>query len=939
MSQHIEKIKNIQKNVEQIRNICILAHVDHGKTTLADYLIANNGIISTRNAGPMRYLDNRPDEQERKITMKASNITLYYKSASESEYLINLIDSPGHVDFSSETSAAVRLADGAIVVVDVVEGVCAQTRTILQQAYNENLKPILFLNKIDRLILERNMTSGEAEEHIRRVVEQVNAVMGNIFATFVLSNEGTSDNQESALETADDSKLYFNPVEGNVIFGSAQDGWGFSLGTFANMFSAKLDIPIKELTEFMWGDFFYNSKHKRCDKGAYSKGKSTLFVQMILDNIWSLYKNVVTGEFDKIPAFCEKLRLRYRVPKSAATNRKTILKAMCMEWLSLDKAMLEKIVTHVTSPSSMYETKLRKLLDIKLDSPKPEIKFADDDAAKVIVFIAKMVPITFRELQLCDRSIVNEGDDFFEAQDQVLIAFARVYSGVISAGSTVHLVKSGYNPKLKNLDEVEEVTIKRVFLMMGRHFEALEEAHAGMIIGIWGVHKHVVKTGTLSSSYDCPPFSALEILAPPVLRVAVEATNTNDMPKLVKGLRLLNQVDSCVQVLIQDTGEHVLAVLGEVHLEKCIRDLKDSYAKIEINVSKPIVQFRETIMLDPMGKIKNPIELLKDDEKSVTILTRNNTCTIKMVAIPLSPEVVKILEKNNTFVKAFIEKLENNSGPIQLNSELKEMQELIKEEFQSTTNGVITDSDIWSMGPKKMSSCMLVNKSQYKHLNFWATGESLETAGPFDRSIINGFQAAVQAGPLCAEPMHGVCFVMLEFKVEDSEEQAESSLSGIIITAVKEACKLAFQKQPQRLVGPMYNLSIMATGDVLGKCYAEISKRDGKVMVSDMIEGSGMWMLEATIPVIESFDLANELRVKTSGLAMPQLCFSHWETIDLDPFWIPTTEEELEQFGDKSDHANKAKTYMDSIRERKGLLVDKKLVEFAEKQRTLSKNK
>lgn len=776
-----------------------------------------SGIISTRNAGPMRYLDNRPDEQERKITMKASNITLYYKSASESDYLINLIDSPGHVDFSSETSAAVRLADGAIVVVDVVEGVCAQTRTILQQAYNENLKPILFLNKIDRLILERNMTSGEAEEHIRRVVEQVNAVMGNIFATFVLSNEGTSDNQESALETADDSKLYFNPVEGNVIFGSAQDGWGFSLGTFANMFSAKLDIPIKELTEFMWGDFFYNSKHKRCDKGAYAKGKSTLFVQMILDNIWSLYKNVVSGEFDKIPAFCEKLRLRYRVPKSAATNRKTILKAMCMEWLSLDKAMLEKIVTHVTSPSSMYETKLRKLLDIKLDSPKPEIKFAEDDTAKVIVFIAKMVPITFRELQLCDRSIVNEGGDFFEAQDQVLIAFARVYSGVISAGSTVHLVKPGYNPKLKNLEEVEEVTIKRVFLMMGRHFEALEEAHAGMIIGIWGVHKQVVKTGTLSSSYDCPPFSALEILAPPVLRVAVEATNTNDMPKLVKGLRLLNQVDSCVQVLIQDTGEHVLAVLGEVHLEKCIRDLKDSYAKIEINVSKPIVQFRETIMLDPMGKIKNPIELLKDDEKSVTILTRNNTCTIKMVAIPLSPEVVKILEKNNTLVKAFIEKLENNSTPIQLNSELKEMQELIKEEFQKTTNGVITDNDIWSMGPKKMSSCMLVNKSQYKHLNFWATDESLEAAGPFDRSIINGFQAAVQAGPLCAEPMHGVCFVMLEFKVEDSEEQADSSLSGIIITAVKEACKLAFQKQPQRLVGPMYNLSIMATGDVLGK--------------------------------------------------------------------------------------------------------------------------
>lgn len=176
----------------------------------------------------MRYLDNRPDEQERKITMKASNISLYYQSTNDKEYLINLIDSPGHVDFSSETSAAVRLADGAIVVVDVVEGVCAQTRTILQQAYNENLKPILFLNKIDRLILERDMSTAEAEEHLRRVVEQVNAVVGNIFATHVFQSEDMSrsnQNQESALETADDSTLYFSPTEENVIFGSAQDGW------------------------------------------------------------------------------------------------------------------------------------------------------------------------------------------------------------------------------------------------------------------------------------------------------------------------------------------------------------------------------------------------------------------------------------------------------------------------------------------------------------------------------------------------------------------------------------------------------------------------------------------------------------------------------------------------------------------------------------------
>lgn len=109
---------------------------------------------------------------------------------------------------------------------------------------------------------------------------------------------------------------------------------------------------------------------------------------------------------------------------------------------------------------------------------------------------------------------------------------------------------------------------------------------------------------------------------------------------------------------------------------------------------------------------------------------------------------------------------------------------------------------------------MLLNKSKYEHLNFWS---SEIAAGPYDRSIINGFQTAVQAGPLCHEPMHGVCFVMQEFNVEAACEKNDVSISGIIITAVKEACRLAFQKQAQRLVGPMYHLSVTANADVLGK--------------------------------------------------------------------------------------------------------------------------
>lgn len=164
-------------------------------------------------------------------------------------------------------------------------------------------------------------------------------------------------------------------------------------------------------------------------------------------------------------------------------------------------------------------------------------------------------------------------------------------------------------------------------------------------------------------------------------------------------------------------------------------------------------------------------------------------------------------------------------------------------------------------------------------------------------------------------------------------------ISGQLITAVKEGCKRAFQMQPQRLVAPIYSCFIVANQEVIGKLESVLGKRGGKTLSCEMIEGSSDMHVVAELPVIESMDLASEIRVKTSGLAMPQLSFSHWAIVDIDPFWTPRTEDELEQFGNKADFVNKAKVYMDAIRERKGLHVDKKLVEFAEKQRTLSKNK
>jgi ribosome assembly protein 1 len=322
--------------------ICILAHVDHGKTSLTDALIATNGIISPKLAGKIRYLDSRPDEQLRGITMESSAISLYFsllrRSAPEAqpekkEFLINLIDSPGHIDFSYEVSTASRLCDGAIVLVDAVEGVCSQTVTVLRQTWIEKLKPLLVINKMDRLITEWKMSPADAHTHLNKLVEQVNAVMGSFYqgermeddlrwrekmeeklnaaaaektnttSSSVSENGDSVDttNTPAEYEEKDDEDIYFAPEKNNVIFASAIDGWAFTVKQFAGLYERKLGIKRSVLEKVLWGDYFLDPKTKRVLSSKHLKGRhlKPMFVQLVLENIWAVYEATTGGNNGK----------------------------------------------------------------------------------------------------------------------------------------------------------------------------------------------------------------------------------------------------------------------------------------------------------------------------------------------------------------------------------------------------------------------------------------------------------------------------------------------------------------------------------------------------------------------------------------------------------------------------------------------------------------
>jgi elongation factor 2 len=264
----VDEIRNIMDKQTNIRNLSIIAHVDHGKSTLTDSLIAKAGIIAESNAGDARFMDGRKDEKERGITIKSAGVSLYYKWQGE-DLLINLIDTPGHVDFSSEVTAGLRVTDGAVVVVDCVEKVCVQTETVLRQALNERIRPMLFLNKLDRPFIELKRTSEEMYQDFRQVIESVNVIV--------------SQNGDESV-----GNIFLDPVKGNVVFGSGYQQWAFTLERFAEIWAPTFKQEPEKLKEKLWGEWRFDKKGKKWTQEEQSEDGTLLtraFCQFIIDPI------------------------------------------------------------------------------------------------------------------------------------------------------------------------------------------------------------------------------------------------------------------------------------------------------------------------------------------------------------------------------------------------------------------------------------------------------------------------------------------------------------------------------------------------------------------------------------------------------------------------------------------------------------------------------
>jgi len=802
---------------KNIRNMSVIAHVDHGKSTLTDSLVSKAGIIAASKAGETRATDTRKDEQERCITIKSTAISMYFEMddkdlafvKQEKEdtrgFLINLIDSPGHVDFSSEVTAALRVTDGALVVVDCVSGVCVQTETVLRQAIAERIRPVLFMNKMDRALLELQLDQEELYQTFQRIVENVNVIV----ATYA----------------DDDGPMGIIRVDvnnGSVGFGSGLHGWAFTLKQFAEMYASKFGVDIDKMMKKLWGENFFNPKTKKWSKNKDNDNKRS-FVMYVLDPIYMVFDAIMNFKKDETAKLLTKLTTSsgkavkdILKPDELEMEGKPLMKIVMRNWLPAGDAMFQMIVIHLPSPVTAQKYRAELLYEGPPDDVACTGIKACDANAPLMMYISKMVPTT------------DKGRFY---------AFGRVFSGKIATGLKCRIMGPNFVPGKK--DDLYEKSIQRTILMMGGKVEAIEDVPAGNICGLVGVDQFLVKTGTITTCKEAHNMKVMKFSVSPVVRVAVEPKNPADLPKLVEGLKRLSKSDPMVQCIIEESGEHIIAGAGELHLEICLKDLEEDHAQIPLKKSDPVVSYRETV----------------SEESNIMCLSKspNKHNRLFMRAVPMPDGLAEDIDK----------------GDVNPRDDLKIRGKYLVEKYEFDA----TESrKIWCFGPDTNGPNILVDCTK-----------GVQYLNEIKDSVVAGFQWASKEGVLCDENLRAVRFNIYDVTLH---ADAIHRGGGQIIPTARRVLYASMLTAEPRLMEPVYLVEIQCPENAVGGIYGVLNRRRGHVIEEAQTPGTPMFVVKAYLPVNESFGFTADLRSNTGGQAFPQCVFDHWQIMPGDPLEI-----------------------------------------------------
>merc|ERR1719158_1228447 len=635
-------------------------------------------------SGDARYIDMRADEQERGVTIKSTGVSLYFELDHEdgkglTPHLINLIDSPGHVDFSSEVTAALRIPDGAMIVVDCIEGCAVQTETVLRQSLAERVKPCLFVNKVDRCILELQMDPEEMYMRFRKAVENVNVII----ATY---NDALMGDVQVA------------PEKGTVAFGSGLHGWGFNVERFAKIYAGKMGVDKEKMMKRLWGDSFFNAKKKTWTNTMQPEGCTEplqrAFCQFIMGPIAQLMRAIMNDDKAKYEKMMTTLGITLKGDDKNLTS-KPLMKRTMQIWINAADTLLSMIVTKLPSPRVAQKYRVENLYEGPMDDEAAKAIRSCDKEGPLMMYVSKMVP-------------TNDKGRFY--------AFGRVFSGTIATGQKVRI--QGPHYKVGGKEDLNVKNIQRTVLMMGRATEQIADVPCGNTVALVGIDAYILKSGTITTIETAHNITPMKYSVSPVVKVAVKVKDGKDLPKLVEGLKKLSKSDPLVVCTTEESGEHVIAGCGELHVEICLKDLREEYAQCDFVMSDPVVSYRETVT----------------QESSQTCLAKspNKHNRIYLVAEPMEDDLSKDIE-------------EGKAGP---KADAKERAKLLKDKYSWDASEA---TKIWAWGPETEGANVVVDRTQ-------GVAYLLE----IKEHVNSAWQWISKEGPLCEENMRCVKMSLMD---------------------------------------------------------------------------------------------------------------------------------------------------------------------------------
>jgi len=590
--------------------------------------------------------------------------------------------------------------------------------------------------------------------------------------------------------------------------------------------------------ERLWGENFFDPDSKKWIKqsqGTSGKLIPRAFCQFVLDPIFKLFETIMNNKKDAYEKMLTSLKISLSNEEKELVE-KPLLKAVMKKFLPAADALLEMIILHLPSPVKAQKYRVENLYEGPQDDECATAIRNCDPNGPLMMYVSKMVPTT------------DKGRFY---------AFGRVFSGIIKTGQKVRIMGPNYVPGRK--DDLFIKNVQRTVLMMGRYVETIEDCPCGNTIGLVGVDQFLVKSGTITTSESAHNIRVMKFSVSPVVRVAVEPKNPSDLPKLVEGLKRLSKSDPCVQCYTEESGEHIVAGAGELHLEICLKDLAEEFSGIELKTSDPVVSYRETV----------------HGESTETCLSKspNKHNRLFMRAHPLQEELAT----------------EIDAGTISSKDDPKVRAKVLGDKYEWDPNEA---RKIWCFGPDTTGANILYDATK-----------GVQYLNEIKDSCVAAFQWATKEGVLCEENMRGCAF-----KVLDVTLHADAIHRGggqIIPTARRCLYACALTAKP-RIMEPVYLVEIQCPGTVIGGIYGVLNRRRGQV-IAEEDRGSGpLKNVKAYLPVNESFGFTADLRSHTSGQAFPQCVFDHWQILQGDPL----------------EAASKANLVVLGTRKRKGLTLE-----------------